>query len=106
MNHARIELLEKFMKEDPDDPFNYYALALEYQQTNPSQAKQLFEYLLLNHADYLPVYYTAGIFYADLADESKALEILNRGVALAKSNSATKALRELQSAILNLKTEI
>lgn len=104
MNHSRIELLEKFIKEDPDDPFNYYALALEYQQANPSQAKQLFEYLLMNHAGYLPVYYTAGIFYADLAEESKALEILNEGVALARSISDTKALRELQSAIQQLES--
>ncbi len=104
MNHSRIELLEKFIKEDPDDPFNYYALALEYQRTNPAEARQLFEYLLMNHTGYLPLYYTAGIFYADLEEESKALEVLNKGVELARSNSDTKALRELQSAIQNLES--
>ena len=102
MNHSRIELLEKFIKEDPADPFNYYALALEYQETNPSKARALFDDLLVNHAEYLPVYYTAGIFYAGLADESRALEILNQGVAVAKTKSDHKAMRELQSAIQNL----
>ncbi len=104
MNHSRIELLEKFIKEDPADPFNYYALALEYQQTNPSKAKQLFDDLLESHSGYLPVYYTAGIFYAELADESRAHEILNKGVELARSISDHKALRELQSAIQNLES--
>jgi tetratricopeptide (TPR) repeat protein len=102
MNHSRIDLLEKCIEEDPSDPFNYYALALEYQQTNPGKASLLFNELLIHHADYLPVYYTAGTFYADLADEAKALEILKRGVALAQKKSDTKAFRELQSAIDNL----
>jgi tetratricopeptide (TPR) repeat protein len=104
MNHSRIELLEKFIKEDPEDPFNYYALALEYQQTNPVKARQLFDELLINHAEYLPVYYTAGTFYAALADESRALEILNKGVDLARRKSDQKALRELQSAIQNMES--
>ena len=102
MNHSRIELLEKFIKEVPTDPFNYYALALEYQETNPSKARKLFDDLLVNHAEYLPVYYTAGTFYAALPDESRALEILNKGVALAKKKSDQKAIRELQGAIQNL----
>lgn len=102
MNHSRIELLEKFISEDPSDPFNYYALALEYLQTNPAKASVLFDELLVNHPDYLPAYYTAGTFYAELANEEKALEILNKGLDLAKKTSSLKALRELKTAIQNL----
>ena len=104
MNHSRIDLLEKFIAEDPTDPFNYYALALEYQQTNPTKSSQLFDDLLIHHADYLPVYYTAGVFYAEMANQSKALLILNKGVELAKRISDDKTLRELQSAIQNLES--
>jgi tetratricopeptide (TPR) repeat protein len=104
MDHARIELLEKFIREDPSDPFNYYALALEYLKTNPSKAKLLFEDLLVNHADYLPVYYTAGTFYADGGDEHRAREILSKGVEVARRQSDVKALRELQGALLNLES--
>ena len=102
MNNSRIDLLEKFITEDPSDPFNYYALALEYLQTNPAKASQLFDDLLTNHSDYLPVYYTAGTFYADLANNSKAFEILSKGIELAKQKNEVKTLRELQSAIQNL----
>ncbi len=102
MNQSRIELLEKFIEEDPSDPFNYYALAMEYLQTNPAKAGKLLDEILINHPDYLPVYYTAGTLYAELANEVKALEILNKGVELAKIKSDFKTLRELKSAIQNL----
>jgi tetratricopeptide (TPR) repeat protein len=104
MNQSRIELLEKFIAEDPSDPFNYYALALEYLQTKPTQAAELFDHILMHHSHYLPVYYTAGTFYADLNNEDKALAILNKGLALAKSTSDFKAMRELASAIQNLES--
>lgn len=102
MNQSRIDLLEKFIQEDPTDPFNYYALALEYLRTNSQKASELFDALLMMHPDYLPVYYTAGTFYAEKANEAKALDILQRGVELAKRKSDMKTLRELQSAIQNL----
>jgi len=102
MNHSRIELLEKFIADDPSDPFNYYALALEHLQTNPVKSGELFDMILANHPAYLPVYYTAGTFFADQANDAKALDILRKGVELAKKISDFKALRELQGALQNL----
>jgi tetratricopeptide (TPR) repeat protein len=102
MNPSRIDLLEKYIAEDPSDPFNYYALALEYHQTNPNKAGELFDEILANHPDYLPVYYTAGTFYSEIANEVKALEILTKGVELAERKADFKTLRELKSAIQNL----
>jgi len=102
MNQSRIDMLEKFILEDPSDPFNYYALALEYLQTNRLKAAALFDKIMNNYPEYLPVYYTAGTFFAEQPNELKAQEILNKGIELAKSKSDFKALRELQSAIQNL----
>lgn len=102
VNQSRVELLEKFIEEDPSDPFNYYALAIEYQQIDPAKATELFEYLLTRHTDYLPVYYTTGIWYADIGHEAKAITTLTKGIEIAKVKSDFKALRELQSALLNL----
>jgi tetratricopeptide (TPR) repeat protein len=106
MNHTRIDLLQKFISEDPSDPFNHYALALEYHQTNPAEASKLFDEIMINHPDYLPVYYTAGTFYAETANEEKALEIYKKGVELARRKSDFKTLRELQSAIQNLDAQM
>jgi len=104
MNHSRIDLLEKFIEADPSDPFNYYALALEYHQTNPVKSAELFDKVLSDYPDYLPVYYTAGAFYAEILNETKALEILNKGVELARRKSDFKVLRELLSALQNLES--
>lgn len=102
MNQSRVELLRKFIQEDPSDPFNYYALALEFQQSDPVKASELFDHILIHHPDYLPVYYTAGVLFADLGIETKAITTLNKGIEVAKEKSDWKALRELQSALLNL----
>jgi tetratricopeptide (TPR) repeat protein len=102
VNQSRVELLKKFIEDDPSDPFNYYALALEYQLTEPVKAGELFDYLLVYHSDYLPMYYIAGVLFADLGNETKALSIFNKGIELARSRSELKVLRELQSALLNL----
>lgn len=99
MNSERIKLLEQYVEDDPNDPFNLYALALEYQKQNPAKAGKLFELLLAKHPDYLPTYYIAGNFYADQAQNDKALEILRRGMALAKSKGEKTTAHELQSAI-------
>lgn len=61
MNSERIKLLEQYVEDDPNDPFNLYALALEYQKQNPAKAGKLFELLLAKHPDYLPTYYSLVI---------------------------------------------
>jgi tetratricopeptide (TPR) repeat protein len=94
----RIKQLEQFYEEDPSDPFNSYALALEYMKTEPEQARRLFEILLASHASYLPVYYQAARFYLAYGDKEKAIAIYENGIALARKLNDTKAQRELQSA--------
>ncbi len=103
MTHSeRIKMLEQFLKDDPSDPFNLYALALEYQKLNLNEATELFEQLLTKHPNYLPTYYMAGINYVDQANPIQALSILQKGLVLAKSQKNMTAARELKSAIENL----
>jgi tetratricopeptide (TPR) repeat protein len=102
MNKNRIQMLESYIQEDPSDPFNYYALAIEFIEEHPEKSKQLFDKLLSENQDYLPVYYTAGIFYSERNEINKALDILSKGIELAKKTSDFKTVRELQNAIQNL----
>lgn len=95
---TRLEQLKQFLEEDPNDPFNLYSLALEYLKTDPQQTVQLFETLVSRHHNYLPTYYHFGKLCHELGDREKALDILAQGIALAREQNATKALRELQSA--------
>ncbi len=95
----RIHLLNEYIKEDPGNPFNYYALALEYQHTEPNKAVPLFEHLLANHPDYLPTYYTAAMFMADHQQTEQAIEVFQKGIDLASMRNETKTVAELQNAL-------
>src|SRR4051812_47973634 len=95
MHVMRLAQLEEFYKEDPNDPFNIYALALEYQKLNVLKAKELFDDLLLRHEDYIPTYYHAGSLYVTLNLTDEALKILEKGIKKAKEKNEVKAMREL-----------
>lgn len=94
----RIEQLKKYYEEDPHDPFNLYALALEYLQSDPGISQSFFEELLQAHQDYLPTYYHAARLYQDLGLREKAITTYARGISLARKLNDHKAVRELQSA--------
>ena len=98
MSLDRLKQLEHFYEEDPRDPFNLYALALEYLKSDPSKTRELFDMLLAQHADYLPTYYHAGKLYEYLGEIEKAAAIFGKGIELAKRMNDTKAQRELRSA--------
>jgi lipoprotein NlpI len=93
---TRLAQLEEFYREDPNDPFNIYGLALEYQKTNVEKAKELFDLLLLKYADYIPTYYHASNLYLTLNLEAEAIKILEKGIHKARSQNEMKAMRELQ----------
>lgn len=94
----RIILLEKFYQEDPEDPFNLYALALEYLKHDPAKAAALFARLLAEHEGYLPGYYHAAKLFQETGEKEKAIAAYERGMALAKKLNDPKTLRELKSA--------
>lgn len=95
---TRLEQLQQFLQEDPNDPFNLYSLALEYLKTDAKETARLFELLVAQHPSYLPTYYHFGKLCQDLGNREKALDILSRGIDVARAQNAHKALRELQSA--------
>ena len=94
----RITQLEQFYEEDPHDPFNLYALALEYVRSRPVKSQHLFERLLENHPDYLPSYYHAAKLYQELGEKEKAANVFRNGISLAENLKDSKTLRELKSA--------
>ena len=101
MNLARLKMLEEFAREDPSDPFNLYALALEYQSFDPDKATSLFDQLLAQHPTYVPTYYHAGNFFLE-RDSDKAIGILRRGKEHAIAANDRKAAGEIQSLLDSL----
>ena len=97
MDQERLKLLEQFVKEEPEDPFNWYALALEVSKLNPSRASELFEYVLEKHPEYLPSYYHAGNLYLSQGNQERARDVLQIGVNLARQKGEQKTMGELRT---------
>ena len=98
----RIKQLEQFIVDDPDDPFNYYALALEYAKEDEHKARATFIYLVSEHQNYLPSYYQLAKLYDRLGQKENATDIFEKGIQIAKSQNDLKTLRELRSALEEL----
>ena len=98
MKQERLQQLITFYKEDPTDPFNAYALAMEYLNEDLVEAQKYLEELLENHPSYLPTYYHAAAVYIDLGYREKATMTYERGIELAKKQQNNKAIQELQRA--------
>jgi tetratricopeptide (TPR) repeat protein len=98
MNNDRIQQLIRFVQEEPGEPFNIYALAMEYMNGQPMQARVYFDQLLLTFPDYLPTYYHAAATYAELNERERAAELYKKGIELAEAQGKQKTLLELQRA--------
>jgi len=100
-NLDRIKLIEQFTKEEPENPFNWYALALEHLEIDPDQAESLFNKLLESHPDYLPTYFPAAHFFAEIDQIQKAQKVFLKGIEVASTEKNEKTLKELKNAYLN-----
>ena len=98
MNNSRLEHLLKFYQDQPNDPFNIYALANEYKLANPEKALGYFELLIRNHPDYLATYYHLAQLYIDLDKPEKAKKTFEDGIQKAAIVDDQLALRELKNA--------
>ena len=98
MSKSRLEHLLNFYNEDPNDPFNIYALANEYKEIDSNKALEYFELLVNNYPDYVPTYYHLAHLYIDLEEEIKAKFTFESGIKVATEKKDQLALRELKSA--------
>ena len=106
MENSLLLNLLTFYEEDPEDPFNIYALALEYLKSDHQKAGHFFDLLLTKHTDYLPTYYHAGSFYTLLEEFEKAEKVYIKGIDLAIKQGNTKTHQELTRAYRGFLDEI
>ena len=95
----RIEQLEAFLEEDPNDPFTRYALAQEHLKDGATEkALSMFEELVETDPDYVGTYYHLGKLYERLDRTDDAIDIYERGIEVARAQKDQKNLSELQDA--------
>jgi Tfp pilus assembly protein PilF len=96
---SRIEQLQEFLKEDSNDSFLRYALALEYVRVEKNDtARDIFLKLIKDDKNYIATYYQLGKLYESLNDSEKAKEIYKKGIKIAQKSENKKTLLELQEA--------
>jgi predicted Zn-dependent protease len=94
----RIAQLEEFLREDPDDAFSKYALALEYLKSDAKKSYELFDSLLQAQPDYLPTYYPFAHLLIEMQQPERAEAIFKQGIDAAREAKDHKTLKELSSA--------
>ena len=100
MSNSRLSQLEEMLKNEPNDSFLNYALALEYAKfEDVKKAIELIEALLLRDENYLGAYYQLGKYYEQLEEPQKAISIYNKGVVIAQTQKNNKAVGELNEAL-------
>jgi len=96
----RIEQLEEFLRESPQDPFLHYALTMEYLKGEDTEkTRNGFENMLVNFPDYVGSYYHYGKFLEKLGEPAKAEEVYKEGILVATKIRNHHAKGELLGAL-------
>jgi uncharacterized protein HemY len=103
---SRLEQLLQFVKEEPEDPFNIYAVAMEYLKLDSEKAIPFLEKLVNQHAAYVPTYYTYAKLLHSRKSYPKAKQLFEAGIAIATKANDTKAVAELRNALSELEFEM
>ena len=103
MNQGRIIQLHKAVEAREDQPFPFYALALEYKNMGDFENSQkFFEETLKRFPEYVPTYFHYGQLLELLTEVDQAREIYTTGIEVAAKAGDDHARSELQGALANL----
>jgi hypothetical protein len=98
MQEERLKILFQYLAEEPNEPFNLYAIAMEYLDKDNEKAKFYLEKLLTEYPDYVPTYYHAAALYVELNEVQKAEQTYIKGIEKAHQKLMNKAYDELKRA--------
>lgn len=99
----RLEQLKEFLKNEPDDAFLQYAIAMELKGLGEVQeAMDRLNNLLTHKPEYTASYYHLGKLYQKQGDFTKAEEIFREGIRRTTLNKEQHQLAELQTALNNM----
>lgn len=103
---SRLQRLQQFLAEQPDDPFLLFALAKEYEKMNDDEtALSYYTKLTSEHADYVGTYYHLGKLYERGERYEQATKTYERGMEVARQAGDMHARGELATAKMLLEEE-
>jgi tetratricopeptide (TPR) repeat protein len=96
----RLDTLQKFLQDDPLDPFNRYALALEYANRKEySRSAALFAEVIERHPDYIPAYQQLAALLTETGKAHDARTMLEEGIRRATNAGDAHAAAEMRDAL-------
>jgi Tfp pilus assembly protein PilF len=96
----RIEILQGFLKENSNDSFSRYALALEYVKLGRHEdAVQEFETVKKNDPDYVATYFQLGQLYQKIGKTHEAEKTFRTGITVATKLGEDHTRTELEGAL-------
>lgn len=100
---SRLKILAHQVRENPDDSFAKFALALECRKNNRlEKARVLFEDIRNRDPDYVGVYYHLGAVYELLGRPAKARGCYQNGIGVAREQNRSRTVSELEEALQEL----
>ena len=94
----RLEMIEQVIAKKPDDPFGYYARAMELRSLGRHEdALAAYSETATEFPDYVPTYLMAAQLAAELGRTADARAWAERGAERARSTGDAHALSELGS---------
>lgn len=104
---SRIATLAKAVKDNPEDSFYKFTLALEMLKIEElGKARILFEAIRDQDPEYVGVYYHLAKLYEKIGENKKALSTYKEGIKVADSQNEMHTKSELSSALMNLEFEL
>jgi tetratricopeptide (TPR) repeat protein len=100
MDTDRLLQLQQFLKDDPSDPFVYYALANEYNRLgNAEEAERHYRILLADHPAYVATYYHFGKLLENTDRKEEAIDQYREGIRVADDARDFHSRKELVQAL-------
>jgi tetratricopeptide (TPR) repeat protein len=99
----RFIQLQQMLKDEPNDLFLNYSIAMEYLSAGDIQkAIKAFQRTLQLKPDYIPAFYQLGKAYESISEMEKALSYYRQGLDLARLQKNNKSVNEFGEAIFML----
>jgi Tfp pilus assembly protein PilF len=96
----RIEILKGFLKENANDSFSRYALALEYVKLGQNEdAVNEFETVKKKDPDYVATYFQLGQLYLKMGQTHEAEKTFRTGITVAVKIGDDHTRSELEAAV-------
>jgi len=103
MSNSKIALLESFLKQDPNDEFTRFALAMELKKSGDiEKSESVYCDLLELDPDYVGAYYHLGKLYEESGRLELAQQTYKTGIDIAHKVNDLHAASELQQALMEI----